>query len=1451
MRKHILLLLFLCVQISTQAQTKYRYWFDGDDAMTQEGTTNQNEWQMDLDVSGLTESLHQLHIQVVGDDGKPSSPVTRWFVKFVNTASPTCHAVYWFDDNAADAHRLATPEGKFDIDVSALPDGVHTLVYQLRDEKETPLSQFCSLFVKTSMISSGRVRYWVDNDYDKVQSFAYDGNTHILSVPDMFDGLHMLHIQAEGDSPSAPMTKMFIKIPQTEGIDKLTCLCSIDGELKRQEDVACSDGVLNWIMDVTDIPYGFHHIMLQVLTPTGAGSSLYEGFFLRDITSAEHASMKCVYSVDGGEHKIMAGNLGDGVFHFDLDVTDIKDGLHNISYMLIGDNGISSSAKSAFFWKTPVGGNGVVQYSYWLNDQSEKHEVKLSKRTNPFELISLVPVDEMPVRSSCFDFKVENGQPVVHPKNDIHFEFVDASGFVSTVNAQYVDGNVTEKVTDIAELESTQTFVRPDKNAIKWFSFQSEEGDTIAFKSSQATSIQVFSSDGEEIYSASGDKSVKYDGCHTWEDGTYYVAVHDVTGSQPNVTLDYMHLARYDVVDQDVRVVGNGGCSTVTFRGNGFKDLYAVELYNAQGDTIHSIDIGHESDASTTVTFDFSGAGIGVYSTLFHFTEKDKTVGDNIIVEEAQDIELATTVSYPSTFLRGTATTYTVKITNKGNMTAYYVPIYTYISSRTFEGVSAIHVEGVNKYDFLKNVTDTLPKEQLVFVDDIRRTFSDKALFWHSWQSDGADSVLVRSNYLFTDIAPKETKVITVSLTSTETCDVWFTVPSDWSPLINEVSSDSKLYARRTNGYCCMADKLECGLNLLANLSDWLGPLVPTAAGCGIAAANTALPLLNSGICGGRSAGQIGRNFIASAPSLALSCIPMADWLRWGASASYDALLGAKTLSDCGSAFMKKKPDCPPDPPKGGPSDPVNSLDPNDIFGYTAESGSHFLPDSISAVNYRIEFENDTAFATASAHVVEIKDTLDGSFFDLSSYAPTSIKIGEKTEYLDGSPNFVKTIDMRPAINAIAQVEGKYDQKKGIAIWLFTSIDPMTMEPTDDVMQGFLPVNYDGTSGIGEVAFDIKLRERFVDGTVIPNQASIVFDSNEPIMTPTWTNTVDAVAPVSKVTEVVMKNDSTFTINFEGEDNLSGVWRYDVYYRWKNDMDWIRIANGCDTTAIDKAAVEGYTYQFCVVATDSAGNVEQKSLIPEIEFYTGMLGDVNNDGVVTVADVSGVVSLILEEEGTEAMNAKAADVNRDGQISVADASGVVSIILGMPLESRMRRGVAAVEHDDSVVVKPVDMELDATVEVPIYLHGNSDKFTSMQFDLELPQGVSLVGVKSVNEHLCAYSKTGSRNRVVCLSQENSPFVSADDHLVTLTLKATTSQPIAGEMLVENMELVTPKLKQYHPCNVAVRINVGGATGIDGVMVEEGEQSVYDLNGRRVKDAQNGVYIKDGKSVLVK
>ena len=257
-------------------------------------------------------------------------------------------------------------------------------------------------------------------------------------------------------------------------------------------------------------------------------------------------------------------------------------------------------------------------------------------------------------------------------------------------------------------------------------------------------------------------------------------------------------------------------------------------------------------------------------------------------------------------------------------------------------------------------------------------------------------------------------------------------------------------------------------------------------------------------------------------------------------------------------------------------------------------------------VHYTIEFENDTTFAEAAAHTIVIKDTLDSKYFDLTKFMPTGVRIGGHETFLDeaevvttnNKTSFVKTIDMRPEINAIAQVNGEYNQKNGIAQWTFQSLDPMTMEPTDDLMQGILPVNYNGTSGIGEVMFEVGVKQGKADGTKIDNRAGIVFDYEEAILTPTWTNIVDAVAPSSIVDGLTMLNDSTLRVYADANDARSGVWKYEWYVQHGENAPWWKEGETYDD-CFDFHFYEGFDYGFCVVVTDSAGNVEQKELARE------------------------------------------------------------------------------------------------------------------------------------------------------------------------------------------------------------------------------------------------------------
>jgi hypothetical protein len=159
------------------------------------------------------------------------------------------------------------------------------------------------------------------------------------------------------------------------------------------------------------------------------------------------------------------------------------------------------------------------------------------------------------------------------------------------------------------------------------------------------------------------------------------------------------------------------------------------------------------------------------------------------------------------------------------------------------------------------------------------------------------------------------------------------------------------------------------------------------------------------------------------------------------------------------------------------------------------------------------------------------------------------------------------------------------------------------MDLTQNIDDGFLPPNRRKPEGEGRVGYTIRLQTGLPHLTTIRNKAAIIFDVNAPIVTPTWTNTVDRVPPVSRVTHIARTaRDTVFTVHWTGVDPHAGILDYTVYVSENGSpfMEWL--AN----TSSDSAqfiGTRGRIYDFYVRARDYVGNIETK--LPLAEASTG------------------------------------------------------------------------------------------------------------------------------------------------------------------------------------------------------------------------------------------------------
>lgn len=1191
MRRYLLFVLFLCLHWAARGQSgyEYRYWFDGDDSRQHTGTSEAAQWHIDADLSELACSWHSFHLQVKDAEGVWSAPVTRYFVKSSAGSVITYH--YWMDGNAAG-----------------------------------------------------------------VVSGPFSGEPMTVDVTGVEDGFHVMYFQVEGKgSSSVPATAMFIKVPQTEGegVDHLTCVCSIDGKPYRQERVPASGGIVKWDLDVASLPQGLHRMQVQAVTPSGAATNVSEHFFFRATTAAELADMKLLYTVDGDNYFSQAGRVSNGLYHFDVDVAALEDGLHRLTYMMASSTGTTTRVSTAFFMKTPVGGPGIRSYKYWLNDNEDgAHHVELEKRADPFSLISLLPVESCPIRSSCFHFEVENGQPVVYAKNDIHFQFYDVSGRVAEASRQYVDYGVGRPVEDIVPLESDvrHTADKPEENAISWYRMTAVTGDSLSLRADQACTLRLFSPSGKEVYSASGPTSVDWGGCHAYEEGTYYLALSDVKGTAGSrISVDYRHIDKYAVLEYTPKSMGVApGGFTMKLFGNGYDQLKSAVLVSGSDEiAADSLFVYGKTDAS--LRFNLTGdEAYGNYDLRLTFN--DGEADGELTVERAiafvqpeygdidiqihHDAKLA--MPYPVT----------IKVKNTGNVPYLMQPV----------SIAYDNVDQVSDFSF-ENFYVLMDKE---YVDAGLRP----EVTTDNFMGKGIKARIFQ--LMIPEIGPEEEVELTVSFVAPghTRFNLYAWADKAWSLYTKQVARNASFAkARRTvQSTDCMPDPCDVISSIVEKPEECSCALVMANID---ALANLYLAMqLRANMEAIRAAGYSSYREMSEALGIHM------DMFENRRLRNPNNIL-LRLAEHCGSEELTEvvgilqdmqdrqaQSDCP------RPPHPVEVLvpgDPNDMLGYTSEAGSRYIRKDIRDVFYTIEFENDPELASASAHTVVVKDTFDARIYDLASFEPTGVKIGKVHMALNGEKSFVRTMDLRPDIDVIAEVQLEYDQTKGIATWTVRSLNPMTMEPTEDPMQGVLPINVDG-NGQGELSYNIRLCKEFADGEEFRNRASIVFDRESAILTPVWTNTVDAFAPESKVVKSEPKDADTYVLHFAGTDNRSGVWKYDLFVQEGEEGAWSRcVVNIADTLHEFKGRRDA-DYGFCVLATDSAGNAEQKELVRELILKTCMMGDANSDGIVDILDVSLAQAKYLGQSGIF-LNFEATDVNGDGMIDVMDASLIQNIYL--------------------------------------------------------------------------------------------------------------------------------------------------------------------------------------------
>lgn len=282
-------------------------------------------------------------------------------------------------------------------------------------------------------------------------------------------------------------------------------------------------------------------------------------------------------------------------------------------------------------------------------------------------------------------------------------------------------------------------------------------------------------------------------------------------------------------------------------------------------------------------------------------------------------------------------------------------------------------------------------------------------------------------------------------------------------------------------------------------------------------------------------------------------------------------------------------------------------LDPNLITGPDGQPTKKWV-NVKDRMPYTILFENDST-ATARTRYIKITTPIepkqDAATLELGSFGFNNQSFDIPT----GTSSYYQRLDVRDSTGLYVDITAGYDVINNQVFWEFQGIDPLTLLPPEDPLAGFLFLQ-DSTQpnyGNGFVNFSMKPLSSAQTLDTIGARAFIVFDQNEVIPTNIHTNTIDAVAPASSITNLPdLTPDTEIAITYTGTDdpNGSGVKWYSIYVADDNGPPELYLNNFTGTDTIFNGVAE-HTYKFYLTATDTAGNVEVLRLLDSVKITNG------------------------------------------------------------------------------------------------------------------------------------------------------------------------------------------------------------------------------------------------------
>lgn len=319
-------------------------------------------------------------------------------------------------------------------------------------------------------------------------------------------------------------------------------------------------------------------------------------------------------------------------------------------------------------------------------------------------------------------------------------------------------------------------------------------------------------------------------------------------------------------------------------------------------------------------------------------------------------------------------------------------------------------------------------------------------------------------------------------------------------------------------------------------------------------------------------------------------------------------------------------------------------------------------------------------------------------------------------------------------------------------------------------------------------------------------------------------------------------------------------------------------------SVVDESKIDNYEATITNIVLTKKDGKEVK--LSDIKFivYSTLKGDANGDGLVNVSDIVEIVNYIMGKSSRR-FSTEAADMNEDNIINVTDIVQVVSLI--MSSGDNRTRGVDNNKPENNEYslnktkavgkTRTINFDIDnieispnTSKQVQINLQNPDVRFSAFQFDLVLPEGISIdksengnllasLNNERIDDHTLSVSDLGSNTyRFLSFSMTSADFKDQEGPLIYLTIKVDADESNNTKTAsIKNQVFTTADGDQIYNEDFNFSIIVKDGAGIIKPNTESKTYDIFDLNGRKIKSKvktteglSKGIYIINKKKNIV-